>query len=201
MSSTIDDTAHFKKFIAREAPGEIMRWFARPAPGPVFRAGFVSYLLAIPWLAIALPVFLGMVGALVAEPRRSVPLWEKAAMGFGVVFTFAFVAIGLVMLAAPFRARAKARRTVYAITDKRILAIVDGPSLKVTSIRPERILKVERREKRDGSGSLKIVIGYAKDSDGDTVEHAETLAAIPGVRDAERHVTALMDAAGGRRSD
>lgn len=55
---------------------------------------------------------------------------------------------------------------------------------------PEQIHSIERTERPDGSGNLRLILGYEKDGDGDTVTKAEDLMAIPEVRKVEN---LLMD--------
>lgn len=188
--------SHFTKLIARETPGEIVRWSGRPDPTRAFREGFGLYWFAIPWTAIALPCFGALASSMLwgRKAARAISGWDVAMGAFGLLFTFAFVLIGVAMLLAPWWVRARARRTVYAITDKRVVSIVDGRSLKVTSIVPDHILKIERTERSDGAGTLKLVIGHRKDSEGDVTEKSEELVAVPRVREAERLVWALREA-------
>ncbi len=49
------------------------------------------------------------------------------------------------------------------------------------------------RERRDGSGTLKLIFGEGRDSDGDKVERSETLGHIPEVRRVEALVRQLAD--------
>ncbi len=183
---------HLRALLSSETRGELLRWTAQPDPRLAFRAAFAIYVIAVPWAAITIPTC----GALLLSLWKGKPAgtWDAVLAKFGVLFALSFLAAGLVMLASPWWVRARARRTVYAITDKRILTLVAGRTLKATSIVPERIAKLERSERRDGSGSLKIVSGVRRDSDGDIVAEAEELTAIARVHDVERMVEDLRRA-------
>lgn len=104
----------------------------------------------------------------------------------GLLFLTPFVLIGLGMLVAPVYAWRQARNTVHAVTDKRLVTLTEGRARKVVSILPTHIISLERSERRDGSGTLKIVTGYRKDSDGDVVKHTEEIGHVAQVRAAER---------------
>ncbi len=106
------------------------------------------------------------------------------------LFGLPFVLIGLGMLLAPFAAFRTARRTVYALTNKRFITITEGRTRHVKSILPDLIRSIERKERPDGSGNLRLILGYEKDGDGGAVTTAEDLIAIPDVRKVEN---LLMD--------
>ncbi|PPD30006.1 MAG: hypothetical protein CTY20_04430 [Hyphomicrobium sp.] len=179
--------------IEAETAGETVRWAGKPDADRAFRAGFAIYAMAVPWCALIFTVFGVLVLAVTSgkTPSRPIPWWEYWAMGAALIFTASFVAVGIGMLLTPFWIRWKALRSVYAITDKRILTIVTGHTMEVSAISGDKILKLERKEKRDGSGTLRIVTGYGKDSDGDRVEEATELYAVPNVRAAERALDAI----------
>lgn len=176
--------------IEAETQGETVRWAGKPDASRAFRAGFAIYAMALPWCALIFTVFGVLVLAVTSgkTPSRPIPLWEYWAMGAALIFAGSFVAVGIGMLLTPFWVRWKARRTVYAITDRRVLTIVTGRTTEVSAIAADKIVKLTRKEKRDGSGTLRIVTGYGKDSDGDRVEEATELYAVPNVRAAEQAV-------------
>lgn len=193
--SWLNDLSHdLAAALKSETRGEVIRWAGRPDPSAAFRSTLGILLFAVPWLAISLPISGAMLGAILKGPpaTRVVSMFEVAMVWFGFVFSLSFVLIGLGMVAAPFLALRRARRTVFAITDDRILTISANKTRKVTTILPEKILKIERTERGNGSGTLKVVIGHKKDSDGDTIETAESLVGVPRVADAERWVNALI---------
>lgn len=184
--------------IKAEAHGEQVLWAARPDPGIAFRQGFAIWGMAIPWCAVSFTVFGGLVAVVFSgkPPLSQVSSAQLLMMVAALIFTGAFVVGGLAMLSAPFLARSCARRTVYAITPKRVLTIVIGSrgAIKVVSFAPQSAVKLDRSERLDGSGTLRIVLGYTKGSDGDAVEKSEEWIGIPDVRTPERLLESLRSA-------
>ncbi len=178
-----------------ETRGEVIRWAGRPDTRSGFLASFAIYVVAVPWMAISLPVCGAMLGAILKGPpaHRAVSTAEMAMAYFGFLFTLVFVVIGAGMLLAPFKLLRKARRTAFAVTDRRILTITEDKSRSVTTVLPEKVLKLERKERRDGRGTLKITIGHEKDSDGDTIEKTHDIYGVPRVAEAERLIRELIE--------
>jgi len=81
----------------------------------------------------------------------------------------AFILVGFAMLAVPIVAMLRARRTVYAVTDKRLLTLVAGRAAKISSALIDRVGPIERKSKADGRGSIKVQTHSKIDSDGDCV--------------------------------
>lgn len=182
--------------IKAETRGEIVRWAGKPDARRAFLYSFSVYAMGIPWSALSFSIFGVLIAAVFSGkmPDRAIPAWEYALMAAAILFTFAFVAMGIAMLATPFWVRAKARRTVHAVTDKRVVTIINGKTREVSSIDRARILKLVRSEKRDGSGTLRIVSGFKKDSDGDMHEDAVELFGIKDVKAAESAVAEMREA-------
>lgn len=83
--------------------------------------------------------------------------WTFGAGAFSGVFALVgvlFLLVGIKMLTSPLWSYAKAKSTVYAVTDKRALVIRGGGARAVTSYEPADIGEIDRREKSDGSGDL-----------------------------------------------
>lgn len=136
-------------------PGEKLLWSGKSgiSTGQAIRKSFPIMLFAIPWTAFAI-------------------FWICAASGFRLpdldnlhpanlfpLFGIPFVLVGLGMLATPFRLVRKARKIVYAVTDRRCLIIEAGRARRIRSYAGKDIGQVERTEYADGSGDL--VIGGA----------------------------------------
>lgn len=174
-------------------PGEIVRYAAQPDPP---RAGLPAFLIwgfAIPWNAFSFTFFsigLWMVYDLVmgAGPQKN----EQWFVLLVPVFSLPFVAVGLGMLGAPFWMMRVARRTVFVITDRRIFSLCSGRSTKVVSCDPARIQTITRKECPDGSGTLKLVTGGYRDTDGDRHTNSFDLPAIPQAAEAQRLIEELM---------
>lgn len=178
----------------RETQGEIVRWIGRPSPRTSFSAATPIWLMGVPWSALTFTIFGVLVAAIVSgpPPERAVPNWEYAAMAAALLFTGTFALLGAGMMLAPLWAAWKARQTIHIITDKRLVSISAGRATRVVSVLPREIRSIVRTERTDGSGALKIVTGYERDSDGDNVERSETLIGVPQVAKAERLLRELQ---------
>ncbi len=192
MNSMRDIPPEAVAAIKAETPDEIVRWAARPNPGRACRTGFGIYVFAIPWCALTFPLFGDL---MMSVFYGQTPQWVVGGRGHGpvgasLIIVGTFAAIGVAMLAAPAWVYWNARRTVYAITNRRVITIVTGHTTKVTSIPIDRIHKIERSERDDGSGTLNLVTNYGKDNEGSRVEDATKLIGVPNVRAAERALDA-----------
>lgn len=178
------------KALKRETQGEIIRWVGRPKPSTTFLKAMPIWIMGIPWSAVTFTIFGAMLLAALSDkpPGHSVDPWELTMMRAGLLFTGVFALIGAGMLGYPFWAAWKARQTVYAITSERLLSLVVGKTVTTRSTWPNMIGQIERKEARDGSGSLSIVTGHKKDSEGDTVIQTEELIGVDNVAAAERQL-------------
>lgn len=174
-------------------PGEIVRYAAQPDP---LRAGLPAFLIwgfAIPWSAFSFTFFgvgLWMVYDLfMGEGPQKNEQWFALLVP---VFSLPFVAVGVGMLGAPFWIMRVARHTVFVITDRRIFSLRGGRSVQVESCDPARIQTITRKERPDGSGTLKLVTGGYRDTDGDRHTNSFDLPAIPQAAEAHRLIEELM---------
>jgi len=138
------------RFITAElASGERVVWSGRPDPFAAMLSQHYAVLFAIAWLAMA--------GAGVSAAARS-------GETFGVIFGLLFVAIGVVILATPISAYRGARRTVIAITDRRLIVAKNG-GRNIISVQLSGIRQVERIARR-GRVTLRIPTALVSDGDG-----------------------------------
>ena len=169
--------------------GERILWASQPNPGKLY-AAFAIWLFAIPWTVFAL----------FWEATALMMLWggasqtpESIRWSFGIVFPLfglPFVVVGFAMMWMPFRAIRKARRTIYALTDRRVLRVTAGTSRETASVMLDQMGPIDVKTERDGYGTLRIQTGTSIDSDGDrTTERFE----IPGVRDVSRLESLLLE--------
>lgn len=193
MSSASDLPDDLRQAMIREFVGEPIRWSGQPSARSAFWRSAGIWLFAIPWTAFALfwetlslGGFFGLGG-----PKGQQWSWFGA---FFVLFGLPFVVVGLGMMAAPLWLARRARRSVWVITPRRIACLTLGRrGVIVRSISPRDLFAIERTEKPDGSGTLKLIFGEGRDSDGDKVERSETLQGIPDVRRVEDAVRRLME--------
>ena len=176
-----------------ETAGEKVTWAGTPNPRCAFLHGCAVWAMGIPWTALTGGLFAVLVAAIFSgkTPVGGINGWQIGMMVVAVVFAGSFVLAGLTMMAVPFWAFAKARRTVFAITDRRILTIEYGRAIEAKTIPLDRIVRWTRTERQNGHGTLSLVIGLHKDSDGDVCEVTHGWFAVPRVREAERLIEAM----------
>jgi hypothetical protein len=139
--------------VAREYldPGERLLWAGRPDPRSAIPASIGIFVFAIPWTAFALFWMWGASGFGAAFREGG-----EEAGGFRYFFLFGlpFVLIGIGMLLSPLWIYRKARSTVYAVSDRRLL-ITHGEGTRSVHSLPGRLLgSIEMKERRDGRGDL-----------------------------------------------
>jgi hypothetical protein len=170
-------------------PGEHLLWSASPVPRKLLMV-FVVWLFAIPWTAFALfweaTSLMGFIS--ITQTSPGVGAWM-----FGIIFPLfglPFVAVGLFMLWTPFEALRKAARTVYGLTDRRMLRISAGAKRDIAWLLLRKMGLIDFSADKEGYGTLRIQSGTRRDSDGDRVtERFE----VPGVPDVARLNGLLME--------
>lgn len=167
--------------LAREASGERILWRGSQVARIDPRL-FGIYLFAVPWTAFAL--FWTVMAAAGTRAFEGAGLLAWAFPLFGVPF----IVVGFAMLAAPFLAFLGGRGTLYAVTERRLLKLSLGRSLKVESIPGQRLGRSTRRERADGSGTLSFAVGAGTDSDGDRTAERFEMVEIANVFEAAGHV-------------
>ncbi|MBC8137226.1 MAG: hypothetical protein H8F28_15205 [Fibrella sp.] len=158
MDAAATDTAdlpmHLREALETERePGEQLLWVGQPDPLRAVRTEWGAFLFAIPWTGFAL-FWEAMALGLGFSPKVGTP---QPVAWFFALFGLPFVGIGIAMLAAPFVAMAKARQTVYAVTNKRVLILEHkGKGRESRSVVPRYVGDLQRTERGDGSGNLTI---------------------------------------------
>jgi hypothetical protein len=166
--------------------GERVLWSGRPL-ARVAWGGLGIWLFAVPWTAFSLFwTAMAFAGAQAFD--------EAGPLGYAFpLFGTPFIAIGLAMLSAPFAPLFGASRTLFAVTDRRMLRIFLGPRLWTKSVPGERIGQIDRSERRDGSGTLKVVVGSHLDSDGDRRTDHFSIGEVDDVMSVEARVRELSE--------
>lgn len=140
-----EKSAWLRDELARD---EEVLWSGEPTPRFFTAATLPAFLFSIPWTGFAIfwvVMAFAMSGA--------------AAGPVGIVFPLfglPFVAVGLFMMSAPWWARRRLARAVYAVTDRRALVIDHDfrDTRCVQSYGPAEITTVEKRVRPDGSGDV-----------------------------------------------
>lgn len=195
MSNLMSLPRELREAAVKDFKGEPVRWAGRPDARRAFLAVLPIWLFAVPWTAFALGwEVMALQGWFSGKPPPS----GMMAI-FGVLFPLfglPFLLVGLSGLAKPIVAWRRARHTVHVIGERRLATITVDRSIKTRSWPLSSILRTERREGRDGRGTLKVVTSVRRDSDGDTVETIETLFGIGRVADVERLLAAHREQSG-----
>jgi hypothetical protein len=164
--------------------GERLLWQAQPLARKL-RSGFGAWLFAIPWTVFAL----------VWESFSILPWLDSSKTPDGMKWTFGiamplfglpFILIGLWMMWAPIRAMRQAGNTVYGLTTRRLIRLIEGRKRSVESVMLDQIGPINRSESADGTGHLSIQTQSHVDSDGDRITERFEVAGVPDVARLER---------------
>lgn len=176
----------FRAHIDRELRGERLLWAGQPNPRMALKGFIGIWLFAIPWTAFSLFWETMAVGGWLFGTAKGLNGWSGLIM---VLFGLPFVGIGIVMLLGPVWAARAARRSIYVLTEQRLVLLTENRSgVTVKSTFPRDIKSIEKSIHGDGTGSLKISFGSTRDSDGNIVEKSETVAGVGNVDELERHL-------------
>lgn len=173
--------------------GERLLYAGRPAFGRTFAAHLAIIGFTLFWCSLCLPIaYLAWANVLGFAP----PLKGKPPTGglawFIAVFMVPFALIGLMLLYGTLHSLLRARKTVHAVTDSRILDVSGGRRPIAESYNAQQLNFVKRHDARNGRGSLDIAYGVERDSDGDSRPLVTRWHGIPDVRRAETAILELM---------
>ncbi len=142
--------------------GERLLWCARPLARRIFRSAWRTAIPAS--LVFLLFASLGLVAAITTrrEVLDSVPPGQAppslGAVRSAFALSSAFGLAALACLASPAWQRARARRTVYALTNTRLLVLRRGcrNTARTEVLEPSHPLNLARRDYPDGSGDIRM---------------------------------------------
>lgn len=184
--------------------GEKLIWIGQPRPGRMMLGTIPLVLFAIPWTAFSV-FWIGMtltfaVG--IGEQGKG----AGAFRWFGLLFPLfgvPFLLIGVGMLSAPWWVWRRAKRTCYAVTDRRAVTWVPGVSrgMTVRSFRPAELGRIVRSERSDGSGDLVFEERGYRGSRGHRRTTRCGFFAIPNVRDVEQLIQETLLNKGNSNAD
>lgn len=176
---------------AEVAPGERIVYAGMPDWRGTWRVLAAILLFGVFWSSISFLFFGTSVAGLLglAEIKSGKGIAGTGMLVFLLVFSLPFVAIGCALLAAPFLAIRKSRRTVHAVTDVRLLNVYRGQGAESYPL--EKINFIKRRDHRNGVGSLEIGYGVERDSDGDPRPLTADWTGIPDAKRAEAEIRRL----------
>jgi hypothetical protein len=140
---------------AELASAEQLLWVGQPSPRRYLLISIPIVLFAIPWTGFAVFWVLGASGILFGGLPKNAP----GPAGFFAcfpLFGLPFILVGLGMLSSPYWLLRKARRTCYALTDRRAIIWEPGifGSVSVRSYGPAQLTRIRRNQRADGSGDM-----------------------------------------------
>lgn len=185
-------TFRLQQALERELrPDETVHWHGWQLGRIEWRALGI-YVFAIPWTAFALMWTTFAAAGVSQMDDDGVGLIGWAFPLFGVPF----IVVGLAMLAMPFVPLLQRGRVLYVATGQRVLKLSLGRELSITTVPADRIGMMHRRERRDGSGTLRLAIKIGRDSDGDARTEYFELGAVADVIGAQAAVERIAAASG-----
>jgi len=136
-------------------PGESLQWTGIADARRAAIAAVPATLVGIPFAAFALFwMTAAFRGTHAMSKSANNPI--SGVFSFFPLFGLPFFLIGLAIVSAPLLAYFKGLKTVYAVTDKRVLVITCGRTRTVRSCTPADIVSVDHRERDGGTGDVII---------------------------------------------
>jgi hypothetical protein len=166
--------------------GERLLWVGQPLPRRYLLFSIPIVLFAIPWTGFAVFWVLTASGMLFGGMGNNAP----GPGGFFAcfpLFGLPFILIGLGLFSSPYWLLRKARRTCYALTDRRAIIWEPGvfSSISVRSYGPDQLKRIRRNQRADGTGDLIFEEMATYDNEGHRSISSRGFMAIPQVRDIE----------------
>lgn len=165
-------------------PNERLLWTGQPLPHAARLQSLLIAAFGIPFtvFSIVWMLFAGWIGGSVAT---GFSLFSLCGLPFFLV--------GLGMLSSPYWIPRLARRTVYAITNHRALTLRTSlfGTLTTESFTAQRLTRLERRERPDGSGDL-IFEQFTEPLGSGTTTTTRGFLAIPNVRQVQDLLTLTL---------
>jgi hypothetical protein len=166
---------------------ESVAWVCQPIRKYIAMRSLPVVFFAIPWTAFA-------IFWIAAASRFKIPDFKN---GFDLfpLFGVPFLLIGFGMLGSPFWMAWKAKRTAYVLTDRRAIIFDGGWSVNIRSFGPERLLDMQRIQRKDGSGDLIFEKKTTYNGEGPNRVTDIGFLAVPNVKDVEEMVRLIAAAA------
>jgi hypothetical protein len=131
---------------------ERLLWSGRPDALHLDAGHIIAFITGLPW------TFMGLFGLYNLLPQLSFYPWLVIIT---TILILLYLVPGIMLIDVPFRAYRRAKRSIYAITDRRILLITAGKNRSVKSYRKEYVGNIERIERKGERGDL--IFGASKD--------------------------------------
>ena len=126
--------------------GEILQWSCQPSTSHAVKKAMIAMAFGI--ILIAFCSFCGIYLFRAYQNGIEIHLGLIQLLGLSVL-------AGLFLISAPYRAAHRAKKTVYGITNKRAMIIINKRSeLEISSFGTDQFSTIIKRVKGDGSGDL-----------------------------------------------
>ena len=171
--------------------GESLTWAGVANPRRAVLGALPVALFGIPFAGFAL-FWMSMAFRSAHAMNRSAH--GAVVSGFSVfpLFGLPFLLIGLAIVLAPLWAFLKAKSTVYAVTNHRVMVISGSKNRSVKSLTPADIAGVEHRERPDGSGDIMLATNtLIRTGNNISSQMRVALCGVPNVRQVADQVIAL----------
>jgi hypothetical protein len=178
---------HLRSLVENELQeGEEIAWICQPIRKYFAMRSLPMVLFAIPWTGFAIFWIAGASGFKIPN--------FKHGFDFFPLFGIPFLLIGFGMLSSPFWMAWKAKRTAYVLTDRRAIIFEGGWSANIRSFVPERLLDLQRTQRKDGSGDLIFEKKMSSNSGSSNRVTDIGFLAVPNVKDVEERVRLIVAA-------
>ncbi len=137
-------------------PGESLQWTGTADASRAALSVLPAAIFGIPFAAFALFWITTAYRGTHAISKSASANPIAGVFSFFPLFGLPFLLIGFGIVFSPLLAYFKGLKTVYAVTDKRVLVITDGRTRSVRSCTPADIISVDHRERTGGTGDVII---------------------------------------------
>jgi hypothetical protein len=168
-------------------PGETIRWLGTPSFVPMFVNQAPQFFFGLVFLTLPGSGFWSLAVEF-AEGKTA-----TGSIAF-ILFLGIFVCIGFLGSAGALWNVLATWRTVYAVTDRRLLIISGFHRHHVLAVAPSAINAVERRERSDGSGSVTFRRETVDTGEGTSTKKL-MFVGVRDVREAANQIEKLRNAA------
>lgn len=171
--------------------GESLSWTGVADPGRAALGSLPAAIFGIPFAGFAL---FWMSMAFRATHAMNKSPHNAFTSGFSVfpIFGVPFLLIGLGITLMPLWAFLTAKRTVYAVTNRRVMLITGSKSRSVQSFTPADIASVAHRERPDGSGDIVLMTNTLQRRNNNMATPMKvSLCGVPNVKQVAEQVMAL----------
>lgn len=151
----MDSNRALEQFVV---PGERVLWSGKPAAWHLVAGSFLVYVFAVPWTVFTFGWLWQVTGGL-HWPTPAVgiyPAWEPFV--FALIGVAMFL-VGLVMLTLPFWKWRAAKRTIYAVTNRRALKFDVAKPEKTEVLLFDGSLTLHVSPERKGVTDIELVSG------------------------------------------